>query len=136
MTSLSVILVLDTGICTNRKREYAESSIHIIRGQKVMLDADLAILYGIETKALKRAVKRNMERFPEDFMFQLSKEDVEYWMSQFVMSNPKMKMGLRKRPYVFTEQGVAMPACRQAGSPAFFIVLKPFLSILKSCEPL
>ncbi len=85
-----------------------ERIIHIIRDQKVMLDRDLAELYGVETKKLIQAVKRNNERFPEDFMFQLSKEELNYWRSQIVTSNSAAKMGLRRCPYVFTEQGVAM----------------------------
>ena len=82
--------------------------IHTIRGQRVMLDADLAALYGVETRALKQAVNRNIERFPEDFMFELSAEELEHWRSQIVISNPGAKMGLRHAPYAFTEQGVAM----------------------------
>jgi hypothetical protein len=73
-----------------------------------MLDRDLAELYGVETRVLVQAVKRNLRRFPADFMFQLSKQELENWRSQFVMSNPNTKMGLRRRPYAFTEQGVAM----------------------------
>lgn len=83
------------------------SKIHVIRGQQVMLDRDLAELYSVETKALNQAVKRNTERFPENFMFQLSENEYEIWRSQFVTSNSD-KMGLRRPPYAFTEQGVAM----------------------------
>ena len=72
-----------------------EKSILIIRGHKVMLDRDLAELYDVETRVLVQAVKRNLKRFPEDFMFQLSAEELEQWRSQFVMSNPAAKMGLR-----------------------------------------
>ena len=72
-----------------------------------MIDRDLATLYGVETKYLKRQVRRNQGRFPEDFMFRLTKEEFENWRSQFVTSNSD-KMGLRYPPYVFTEQGVAM----------------------------
>lgn len=72
-----------------------------------MLDRDLAALYDVETKVLKQAVKRNIERFPKDFMFELTKEELENWRSQFVTSNSE-KMGLRYLPYCFTEQGVAM----------------------------
>jgi hypothetical protein len=82
--------------------------IWLIRGEKVMLDFDLADLYGVETRTLVQGVKRNLARFPEDFMFQLSKEELEEWRSHFVMSNPRAKMGLRRPPYAFTEQGVAM----------------------------
>jgi len=72
-----------------------------------MIDRDIAQLYGVETKVLKQAVKRNIERFPKDFMFQLTKAELENWRSQIVTSNSD-KMGLRYSPFVFTEQGVAM----------------------------
>ncbi len=81
--------------------------IYLIRGKKVMLDRDLAALYGVETKVFKQAVRRNIDRFPEDFMFELTKPEFENWRSQFVTSNSD-KMGLRYNPMVFTEQGVAM----------------------------
>ena len=84
-----------------------ESLIRVIRGQQVMLDRDLAELYGVETRRLNEQVKRNIERFPEDFMFQLSKAEFENWKSQIATSN-SIIMGARKRPYAFTEQGVAM----------------------------
>ena len=102
-----------------------QSKIYVIRGQRVMLDFDLAAMYGVETRALNQAVKRNIERFPEDFMFQLTKGEFEIlrsqivtskvtdrqgvndWTSQNVTSN-FAKMGLRKQPYAFTELGVAM----------------------------
>ena len=82
-----------------------ESLIYEIRGQKVMLDRDLAKMYGVETKVLNQAVKRNMKRFPKDFMFQLTPEEYEILKSQFVTSSWG---GTRKLPYVFTEQGLAM----------------------------
>ena len=72
-----------------------------------MLDRDLAVLYRVETRVLNQAVKRNIERFPEDFMFQLTKEEFENWKSQFVTSK-SIIMGARKLPYAFTEQGIAM----------------------------
>jgi len=84
-----------------------ESMIYVIREQKVMLDSDLAELYGIETKALKRAVRRNINRFPSDFMFEMNDEELKNWRCQFGTSN-SIKMGLRVKPYVFTELGVAM----------------------------
>ncbi len=87
---------------------YIEQKILLIRDQKVMLDRDLAALYGVETRVLIQAVKRNIKRFPLDFMFQLSLEEFNKWKSQIVISNPKTKMALRKRSYAFTEQGVAM----------------------------
>lgn len=87
--------------------EVLERRIHFIRGQKVMLDRDLAELYGVEVKQLKRQVKRNASRFPDDFMFELSKAELENWRSQFGTSNPSIKQGLRYAPYAFTENGVA-----------------------------
>jgi hypothetical protein len=83
-----------------------ERKILVVRGQKVMLDADLAELYGVTTGALNQAVKRNLDRFPEDFMFQLSAEERESLVSQSVI--PNARGGNRFRPYAFTEQGVAM----------------------------
>lgn len=83
-----------------------ERRIYLIRGQKVMLDRDLAELYEVQTKVLNKAVKRNIERFPADFMFRLDKKETQNWRLQFGTSNSKM--GLRHHPYVFTEHGVAM----------------------------
>ncbi len=82
-----------------------QNIIYTIRGYKVMLDSDLASLYEVETRALNQAVKRNIERFPAHFMFQLTKEEYENLISQNVISSWG---GIRKMPYVFTEQGVAM----------------------------
>lgn len=82
-------------------------AILLIRGQKVMLDSDLAELYGVETKALNRAVRRNIRRFPEDFMIQLSSDEAERLRCQIGTSK---QGGRRYRPYAFTEQGVAMPS--------------------------
>jgi len=100
--------------------EIIENKILIIRGQKVMLDRDLALLYEVETKVLNQALKRNPERFPEDFMFQLTKEEFEnlkfhfgtssedgVLRSQFATANKKTNMS-RSLPYAFTEHGVAM----------------------------
>lgn len=87
--------------------EVIVNKIYQIRGKKVMIDRDLAKLYNVETRILNQAVKRNGKRFPEDFMFQLSLEELENWKSQIVISNQE-KMGLRKPPLDFTEQGVAM----------------------------
>jgi hypothetical protein len=83
--------------------------ILIIRGKEVMLDRDLAELYQVNTKVLNQAVKRNIKRFPSDFMFQLNEKEFENWRSQFVTSNSD-KMGLRRSPYAFTERGVYMLA--------------------------
>ena len=112
--------------------EQIESLILTIRGKQVILDRDLARLYGVETRRLNEQVRRNMERFPEDFMFQLTKEEFEDWKSQFAISNGdssrsqfatlddeekwksqfaisnSIKMGARKLPYAFTENGIAM----------------------------
>ncbi len=81
--------------------------IYTIRGQKVMLDSDLAMLYGVETFNLNKAVKRNAQRFPLDFMFQLTKEEYQNLIFQNGISNKKHG-GRRFMPYVFTEQGIAM----------------------------
>ncbi len=101
--------------------ERIENLILEIRGQQVMLDRDLAMLYGVETRRLNEQVQRNIERFPSDFMFQLSKEEFEKWKSQNATSilendnltsqnatSNSIKMGARKRPYAFTENGIAM----------------------------
>ncbi|MBU1130778.1 ORF6N domain-containing protein [Patescibacteria group bacterium] len=93
--------------------------IFLIRGKKVMFDKDLAQLYGVETRTLNQAVRRNKERFPDDFMFQLTKEEFRIWASQIVIPNDKDRNlrsqtvissygGRRYIPYVFTEQGIAM----------------------------
>ena len=89
-----------------------ESLIHIVRGQKVILDADLARIYGVTTKRLNEQVKRNLKRFPSDFMFRLTKpeiEDVLHLRSQFATSNNR-RGGLRYYPYAFTEHGAIMAA--------------------------
>jgi ORF6N domain len=90
--------------------ERIESRILLVRGHKVLLDADLAALYGVATRVLNQAVKRNRERFPADFMFRLSAKELEAWRSHFVMSNPGARMGLRRAPFAFTEHGALMAA--------------------------
>ena len=99
----------------NQPKLDIESKILVIRGQQVMLDRDLAELYGVETRLLNQAVKRNLERFPERFMFQLTKEemlllDESRSRSQIVILNDKKSRGsnVKYLPYAFTEQGVAM----------------------------
>ncbi|MGQ0739727.1 MAG: ORF6N domain-containing protein [Bacteroidota bacterium] len=87
--------------------ELVMNKVYLIRGQKVMLDRDLSELYGVSTKAFKQAIKRNSDRFPEDFMFEMTPEELKNWRSQFVTSNSD-KMGLRYPPFCFTEQGVSM----------------------------
>lgn len=85
------------------------SKIFDLRGWPVMMDRDIAELYGVETKVLKQAVRRNIDRFPPDFMMQMTKDELENWRSQNVTSNSKaVIMGLRYNPFCFTEQGVAM----------------------------
>jgi hypothetical protein len=84
-----------------------EQAIIFLRGQRVILDRDLAALYGVPTKALKQAVRRNIGRFPEDFLFLLTPQELTEWRSQFVTSIGD-RMGLRHPPMAFTEQGVAM----------------------------
>jgi len=90
--------------------EVVMSKIYMIRDQKVMLDRDLAKLYGVETKVLKQSVRRNIARFPEDFMFEMTKEELENWRSHFVTSKED-RQGLRYMPFCFTEQGVTMLSC-------------------------
>jgi hypothetical protein len=90
--------------------ERIAQSIHVIRGQKVLLDQDLGVLYGVETRVLVQAVKRNSDRFPSDFMFRLTAREFASLKSQSVMSSAGAAAwgGRRKLPYGFTEQGVAM----------------------------
>ncbi len=102
MSRKLIPLVLSDDVVMNK--------IYFIRGQKVMLDRDLAELYGVETKVLKQAVRRNIARFPDDFMFEMSNVELEDWRSQFVTSNSD-RHGLRYLPFCFTEQGVTMISC-------------------------
>ena len=88
--------------------EHLEQKIYQIRGQKVMLDSDLAELYQIETKALKRAVRRNIDRFPDDFMFELTKEEAEETRRQNGTLKTRQGYNIKYLPYAFTEQGLAM----------------------------
>ena len=85
-----------------------ECAILLLRGHKVLLDTELATLYGVETRVLVQAVKRNLARFPQDFMFQLGTEEIDALRSQSVISNAPGRGGRRYAPYAFTEQGVAM----------------------------
>ena len=101
-----------TGGMTSRESlipaERIEHSIHFLHGEKVMLDSDLASLYGVETRALVQAVERNRSRFPGDFMFQLTPEENAVLRSQFVILETGRGKHRKYLPYVFTEQGVAM----------------------------
>ena len=110
-----------------------ETLIYQIRGQKVMLDKDLAKLYGVETKVLNQAVKRNINRFPEDFMFQLTHE--ECLRSQIVTLNTRQGHHLKYMPYAFTEQGVAMLSSVLKSDSAIEInirIIRTFVFIRKS----
>jgi hypothetical protein len=98
--------------------EKIEKAIYLIRGEKVMLDRDLALLYEVETKVLNRAVKRNLQRFPSDFMFQLTPDEADSLRCQIGTSN-KGRGGRRYLPYVFTEQGVAMLSTVLSGCESF-----------------
>jgi len=100
---------LKSQIVTSNRAERIERSILLIRGHKVMLDADLAALYGVATKVLVQSVRRNLSRFPEDFMFQLTFQEFTRLRSQIVTSNTERRRGGRRHlPYAFAEQGVAM----------------------------
>ena len=94
-------------IKANANIEVIKHRIYEVRGQRVMLDRDLAELYNVETRALNQAVRRNIDRFPEDFMFVMTEDEMNAWKSQIVMSN-SIRMGMRRPPVVFTELGIAM----------------------------
>jgi hypothetical protein len=96
------------------------SKIYLVRGQKVMLDRDLAELYGVETKVLKQAVRRNINRFPSDFLFEMTQNELEDWRSQFVTSKED-RQGLRYAPFCFTEQGVTMLSCVLSSERAIMV---------------
>ena len=100
-------------------QEYVESKILLIRDKKVMLDKDLAELYGVETRALNQAVKRNNDRFPEDFMFQLTKTEANLLVSQNVIPSKRSLGG--SLPYVFTEHGTLMVAILK---PVWFLAFQ------------
>ena len=106
-----------------------ESKIFELRGQKVMLDRDLAQMYGVETRILNQAVKRNISRFPEDFMFQLNEEEWRNLKSQIVISSWG---GVRKNPLAFTEQGVAMLSSVLKSEIAIQVnIMRAFVSVRK-----
>ena len=106
------LVVMPNEVDLSINDEFIRSRILTIRGVQVILDRDIAMLYGVETKVLNQAVKRNRERFPDRFMFRLTEEELGNWKSQIVTSNPSLeqtvKMGVRRLPYAFAEQGVAM----------------------------
>ena len=106
-----------------------QQRIYLIRGLKVMLDSDLAELYGVKTKVLLQAVKRNIDRFPDDFMFQLNKQEVINLRSQFVTSSWG---GRRYPPYAFTEQGIAMLSSVLKSDPAIkmnIVIMRAFVNL-------
>jgi len=93
-------------------KEIIEQRILLLRGRKVILDRDIAELYGVPNKVLNQAVKRNIERFPADFMFQLTGKEFRNWKSQFVTSNSGDKMGLRKNHMLLLSKELrCCPAC-------------------------
>jgi len=111
-----------------------QNKIYEIRNQRVMIDRDLAEMYGVETRVLNQAVKRNLERFPQDFMFQLTDLEFQDWKSQFVISNA-ITMGLRKKPFAFTELGVAMLSSVLNSKTAIQInmgIMRAFVTIRQS----
>ncbi len=103
------------------------NSIFVIRNQKAMLDSDLAKLYGVETKVLNQAVKRNIERFPNDFMFQLTQNEWKNLKSQIVTLS--QWGGRRTSPYAFTEQGVAMLSSVLKSEQAIIAIMRVFVKI-------
>jgi len=114
--------------------QYVQNKIYLIRGHRVMIDRDLAEMYGVETRTLNQAVKRNFERFPDDFMFQLTELEFQNWKSQIVISNSD-NMGLRKKPYVFTELGVSMLSSVLNSKTAIQInmgIMRAFVAIRQS----
>lgn len=115
--------------------DFIRPVIHFIRDENVILDRDLAALYGIETKRLKEAVKRNLSRFPPDFMFKLSDEEFQNWRTQIASSNSNGdKMGLRYAPMAFTEQGIAMLSSVVNSSQAIEIniaIMRTFVNMRK-----
>ena len=115
-----------------RSRSHIENRILLIRDRKVLLDADLAALYGVQTRVLNQAVKRNRERFPADFMFRLSAKEFSIWRSQSVISNSAAKMALRRPPFAFTEHGALMAAqssIRLALIQASLYVVRAFIRL-------
>jgi len=110
-----------------------QDKIYTIRDVQVMVDRDLALLYGVETRRLNEQVKRNAERFPEEFMFQMTSEELENWKSQIATSNKEI-MGLRKLPFVFTEQGVSMLSAvlkSQTAVQTSIQIIKSFVNMRK-----
>lgn len=115
-------------------QELIEKKIYFIRGQKVMLNKDLAELYGVETRVLNQAVKRNIKRFPVDFMFQLTKEEFTAQRSQIVMFEKGKGKYPKYLPYMFTEQGIAMLSTVLKSERAILVnieIMRAFVRIRK-----
>lgn len=107
--------------------------IYVVRGEKIMLDRDLAELYGIETKVLKQAVKRNMARFPKDFMFEMTANEFKKWRESAALTAAD-KQGLRYAPFCFTEQGVTMLSCILNSKTAIEVNLRVIRVFVKMRE--
>ena len=118
--------------------EELRNRIHVIRGQQVMLDKDLAELYGVEVRVLNQGVKRNLKRFPSDFMFQLTKEEYDSLRSQFVTLKNGRGEHTKYLPYAFTEQGVAMLSSVLRSETAIEVnirIMRAFVAIRKYLAP-
>lgn len=109
------------------------SRIYVIRGEKVMLDRDLAEMYGVETKRLKETVKRNAARFPRDFMFEMTTKEFEKWRASICLTSSD-KQGLRYAPFCFTEQGVTMLSCILNSKTAIEVNLRVIRVFVKMRE--
>ena len=113
--------------------ETVMNKIFEIRNEKIMVDRDLAELYGVETRVLKQSVKRNISRFPPDFMFEMSKKEFEEWRKKFISDNHDKK-GLRYAPFCFTEQGVAMLSSILNSDRAIQVNIQIIRIFTKMCE--
>ena len=114
-----------------------EKKIHFVRGHRVMLDADLAELYGVETKTLKRAVNRNIDRFPDDFMFELKQDELDSLRNQSGTSKKAGRGGQRYLPYVFTQEGVAMLSAVLSSKKAIQVniaIMRTFVKVRELLE--
>ncbi len=117
--------------------ERIDQMIYVIRGQRVMLDADLADLYEVETKVLVRSVRRNKARFPEDFAFELTAQEWEFLRNQFGASNIEKWGGRRYAPFAFTEQGVAMLSSVLRSNRAALVnvaIMRAFVRMRRTAE--
>ena len=120
---------------TNIAEEHIGRCIQLLRGRRVMLDSQLAELYGVQTRELLQAVRRNPDRFPNDFMFQLSETESEFLRSQSVISNARG--GRRYRPFAFTDQGVAMLSSVRRSSRAVQVniaIMRAFVNMRRMIE--